>query len=69
MDEKKQYVFKITDVPIFQDPGETMQDTVIITEETCGSRQNTAGLFWLAPHHMGGDGESHSGIDELFYVN
>ena len=62
------FVIKESDVPIFENPAKTMQDTVMVTEDTCGSYQNTAGLFWLAPHEIGGEGESHSGIDELFYV-
>ena len=68
MSDDKRYVFRESDVPIFENPSKTMQDTVMVTEDTCGSMQNTAGLFWLAPYQMGGDGESHSGIDELFYV-
>ena len=68
MSKAKRFVFRASDAPIFENPAKTMQDMVMVTEDSCGSLENTAGLFWLAPHEMGGEGESHSGIDELFYV-
>ena len=68
MSKAKRFVFRASAAPIFENPAKTMQDMVMVTEDSCGSLENTAGLFWLAPHEMGGEGESHSGIDELFYV-
>ena len=62
MSKAKRFVFRASDAPIFENPAKTMQDMVMVTEDSCGSLENTAGLFWLAPHEMGGEGESHSGI-------
>jgi mannose-6-phosphate isomerase-like protein (cupin superfamily) len=67
MSEAKRYVFKVTDVPLLEDPTKTMQDSVMITDETCGSTQYTAGLFWLAPH-VAGHGDKHPNQDEVYYI-
>ena len=67
MSEEKRYVFKITDVPLLEDPTKTMQDSVMITNDTCGSTQYTAGLFWLAPH-IHGHGDKHPNQDEVYYI-
>ena len=67
MSEEKSYVFKITDVPLLQDPTKTRQGSVIITKDTCGSTQYTAGLLWLAPN-IHGHGDKHPNQDEVYYI-
>ena len=39
----------------------------MITNDTCGSTQYTAGLFWLAPH-IHGHGDKHPNQDEVYYI-
>ena len=68
MSDDKRYVFKITDVPLLDDPTKTMQDSVMITDEPCGSTQYTAGLFWLAPN-VAGHGDKHPNQDEVYYIS
>ena len=67
MADGMRYVFKVTDVPLIQSPDGTMRDSVMITEDTCGSDQYTAGLFWVRP---GTDGHSdvHPAQDEVYYI-
>lgn len=66
--DKQRYVINVADVPLLQDPARSMQNSAVITEETCGATQCAATLFSMAAHTPAGDGESHPGIDELFYV-
>ena len=66
--EKTRHVFNVADVPLLQDPTKSMQNSAMITNETCGSMQCSATLFSMAPHVPAGDGEIHPEIDELFYV-
>ena len=60
-------VFKRTDVPYLQSPDNTMRDQVMVTEDTCGSQQYTAGFWWLKPGTVGHE-DRHVGQEELYYV-
>ena len=51
MADGMRYVFKVTDVPLIQSPDGTMQDSVMITEDTCGSDQYTGRPVLGAPGH------------------
>jgi len=66
--EKTRYVLNVTDVPLLQDPTKCMQNSAMITNETCGATQCSATLFSMGPHTPAGNGETHPEIDELFYV-
>ena len=68
MADGMRYVFKVSDVPLIQSPDGTMQDSVMITEDTCGSDQYTAGLFWVRPGTHG-HSDVHPGQDEVYYIS
>ena len=44
MPSQPKIVFKMTDVPYLKSPDTTMRDQVMVTEDTCGARQYTAGF-------------------------
>ena len=67
MADGMRYVFKVTDVPLIQSPDGTMRDSVMITEDTCGSDQYTAGLFWVRPGTHG-HSDMHPAQDEVYYI-
>ena len=60
-------VFNQTDVPFLESPDRTMRDNVMITEETCGSEQYTAGLFYVRPGARGHE-DKHVGQEEVYYI-
>jgi mannose-6-phosphate isomerase-like protein (cupin superfamily) len=67
MADGMRYVFKVADVPLIQSPDGTMRDSVMITEDTCGSDQYTAGLFWVRPGTHG-HSDVHPAQDEVYYI-
>jgi mannose-6-phosphate isomerase-like protein (cupin superfamily) len=60
-------VFKIPSVPLIESPDGTMRDSVMVTSDTCGARQFSAGLFWVKPGTRGHE-DSHAGQEELYYI-
>ena len=67
MAKKSKVVFKLPDVPFIESPDSTMRDSVMVTEETCGSQQYTAGLFYVRPGTRG-HADRHVGQEELYYI-
>src|ERR1700737_4529026 len=67
MDTTPRTVFRITDVPLIESPDTTMRDSVMVTHETCGSQQYSAGLFWVRPGTHG-HADRHPGQEELYYI-
>ncbi|MCL4488844.1 MAG: cupin domain-containing protein [Chloroflexi bacterium] len=67
MAAQQKYVFKLPDVPFIESPDGAMRDSVMVTEQTCGSKQFTAGLFFVRPGAHGHP-DTHVGIEELFYI-
>ena len=67
MADGMRYVFKVANVPLIQSPDGTMRDSVMITEDTCGSDQYTAGLFWVRPGTHG-HSDVHPAQDEVYYI-
>lgn len=67
MSGKQRIVFRLKDVPYIQSPDGTMRDSVMITDETCGSQQYTAGLFFIRPGTTG-HSDNHGDREELYYV-
>lgn len=67
MTSKRKLVFKLTDVPFLESPDSTMRDSVMVTEETCGAQQYTAGLFFVRPGARG-HADRHEGQEELYYI-
>jgi mannose-6-phosphate isomerase-like protein (cupin superfamily) len=67
MTSKVKQVFRLNDVPFIESLDGTMRDSVMITEETCGSQQFSAGLFFVRP---GGQGhaDTHEDAEEVFYI-
>ena len=60
-------VFKVTDVPFIESPDHTMRDSVMVTLETCGSQQYSAGLFFVRPGTKG-HADRHPGQEEVYYI-
>src|SRR5207249_10302010 len=60
-------VFNMTDVPFIESPDGTMRDSVMVTHETCGSEQFSAGLFFVRPGTRG-HADHHPGQEELYYI-
>lgn len=67
MPAEPRIVFAVADVPLIESPDSTMRDSVMVTEDTCGSRQYTAGLFWVRPGTRG-HADTHVGQEELYYI-
>ncbi len=67
MSAEPRIVFRITDVPYIESPDGTMRDSVMVTEDTCGSQQYTAGLFWVRPGTRG-HADTHVGQEEVYYI-
>lgn len=67
MATKPKVIFKLTDVPFIESPDGTMRNSVMVTEETCGAQQYTAGLFFVRPGTKG-HADKHEGQEELYYI-
>ncbi|HZQ05853.1 MAG TPA: cupin domain-containing protein [Anaerolineae bacterium] len=67
MDKQPKIVFKVKDVPYIESLDGTMRDSVMVTEDTCGSQQYTAGLFWVRPGTRG-HADRHPGQEEVYYI-
>ena len=67
MTAKPKVVFKLPDVPYIESSDGTMRDSVMVTEETCGAQQYTAGLFFVRPGARG-HADRHDGQEELYYI-
>lgn len=67
MTAKPKVVFKLPDVPFIESPDRTMRDSVMVTEETCGAQQYTAGLFFVRPGARC-PADKHAGVEEVFYI-
>jgi mannose-6-phosphate isomerase-like protein (cupin superfamily) len=67
MPAKPKIVFKPSDVPLIESPDGTMRDSVMVTDESCGAQQYTAGLFFVRPGTRG-HADSHPGLEELYYI-
>ena len=67
MAAKAKIVFRPNDVPLIESPDGTMRDSVMVTDESCGAQQYTAGLFFVRPGTRG-HADSHAGLEELYYI-
>src|SRR5207248_7219779 len=67
MPAKPKIVFKPSDVPLIESPDGTMRDSVMVTDESCGAQQYTAGLFFVRPGTRG-HADSHAGLEGLYYI-
>jgi mannose-6-phosphate isomerase-like protein (cupin superfamily) len=67
MGTKPKVVFRLADVPFIESPDGTMRDSVMVTEETCGAQQYTAGLFFVRPGTRG-HADAHKGQEELYHI-
>jgi mannose-6-phosphate isomerase-like protein (cupin superfamily) len=63
----RKVVIKLQDVPFIESPDGTMRDSVMVTEQNCGSEQYMAGLFFVRPG-TSGHADKHEGIEELYYI-
>jgi quercetin dioxygenase-like cupin family protein len=62
----RKFVFKITDVPFLETPDGGMRDSFMITEETSGAQEMTAGIVFVKAHARSRV-DTHD-VEELFYV-
>ncbi len=60
-------VFTPADVPMYEMPNEKFRDSFMLTHDTCGAKQFSAGLVWFAPHNTEGHLDVHT-FDEAFYI-
>ena len=67
MEAKPKVVHKITDVPFLESPDRANRDSFLVTEETCGSKQYTAGLYFVRPGEKN-RADKHAGQEELYYI-
>jgi len=67
MPTKRKRVFRLPDVRFLESPDGTMRDSVMVTEDTCGARQYSAGLFFVRPGTRG-HADKHEGQEELYYI-
>jgi len=59
-------VLRPNEFPLIESPDGMMRDSVLVTNDTCGSNSVSAGLVWVHPH-----GEIHEdthAFDEVYYV-
>jgi quercetin dioxygenase-like cupin family protein len=66
MVDRSKVVFKISDLPFLETPDGTLRDSFMVTEETCGSQQATAGIVFIRPHSRCHE-DTHD-VEELFYI-
>jgi mannose-6-phosphate isomerase-like protein (cupin superfamily) len=67
MKAKPKVVHKITDVPLLESPDGANRDSFLVTEDTCGSRQYTAGLYFVRPGERN-RADRHPGQEEVYYI-
>lgn len=67
MANKPILVFASADVPLIESPDGTMRNRIMITEETCGAQQYTAGLFYVRPGSRA-HADKHVGQEELYHI-
>jgi mannose-6-phosphate isomerase-like protein (cupin superfamily) len=60
-------VFNLAGLPFIQSPDGTMRDSVMITQDSCGSEQFSAGLFFVRPGTRG-HADHHPGQEEVYYI-
>jgi mannose-6-phosphate isomerase-like protein (cupin superfamily) len=66
MQQEKKMVLKITDVPFLETEDSTMRDSFLITENTCGAQQVSAGLVFVPPRTQNHEDIHH--VEEFFYI-
>ncbi len=59
-------VATLGDAPLLEAPGDTMRDTVLISDARCGAQNIAGGLVWVAPG--GRIHEDTHPFDEAYYV-
>lgn len=66
MASKRKYVFKLSDLPFLESTDGTLRDSFMITDETCGAQQVTAGIVFIRPHSQCHE-DTHD-VEEIFYI-
>jgi mannose-6-phosphate isomerase-like protein (cupin superfamily) len=64
--DQQRVVLRLADFPLLEAPDGMMRDSILITDQSCGSENLSAGLVWVSPH-----GEIHEdthAFDEVYYV-
>lgn len=66
MADARKLVWSVTDAPMLESPDGGMRDTVMVTDDTCGARDVSAGQVWVKPGFEIHE-DTHS-FDEVYYV-
>jgi mannose-6-phosphate isomerase-like protein (cupin superfamily) len=66
MKKARKVVWSVADAPMVESPDGGMRDSVLVTDETCGARDVSAGLVWVKPGSEIHE-DTHT-FDEVYYV-
>src|SRR5260370_7250865 len=66
MADARKVVWSVTDAPMLESPDGGMRDTVLVTDDTCGARDVSAGQVWVKPGFEIHE-DTHA-FDEVYYV-
>ncbi len=66
-ESERKVVFRASDFELLESLDGTMRDIPMVTNETAGSDQYSAGFFWLRPG-VTGHADTHPGMEELYYI-
>ena len=50
MASERKCAYKLSDVPFLESTDGTLRDSFMITDETCGAQEMTAGIVFIRPH-------------------
>ena len=63
---EEKHVFKLDSVPFLESTDGTLRDSFMITDETCGAQEVTAGIVFIRPHSQCHE-DTHD-VEEIFYI-
>src|SRR5260370_27769804 len=66
MADARKVVWSVTDAPMLESPDGGMRDTVLVTDDSCGARDVSAGQVWVKSGFEIHE-DTHS-FDEVYYV-
>jgi mannose-6-phosphate isomerase-like protein (cupin superfamily) len=66
MNKPRKLVWGVRDAPMVESADGGMRDSVMVTDETCGARDISAGLVWVKPGFEIHE-DTHS-FDEIYFV-
>ncbi len=67
MTKQSKVVFTPTDTQLIESPDCKMRNRIMVTGDSCGAQQYSAGLFYVRPGARG-HADKHPGMEELYYI-